>query len=85
MTIKNGWVNRTTFDNVVKEVSELQSEKSKENRAHWAARELASKELQEVRGESFKRQNWVVWLAITASVEALTIWALVLVFVLGNH
>ena len=83
-TIKNSTVTREQYDKLqVDVVNRIEELEAKDNQLAQKVAILASREaeVQALRRESGKRRDWVAGLAVFSAVQAVTIWAMILEFI----
>ena len=82
MTIKNDWVSRSAYDSLEKDTRSLRKQVFDMAGATSTAYELERRGRAKDYAEITKYRDWAYWLGVVAVAEALTIFGLVLFFVL---
>ena len=85
MTIKNDWVSRSAYDSLEKDARSLRQQVYNLSGDISTAFELERTGRAKSYAETTKYRDWAYWLGVAAVAEALTIFGLVLFFVLGTH
>jgi len=85
MTIKNDWVSRSAYDRLEEDARSLRKQVYDMAGATSTAYELERRGRAKDYAEITKYRDWAYWLGVVAVAEALTIFGLVLFFVLGTH